>query len=250
MPSRIDIRYQTLSLPPPYSYVYTLHLEPTPDALRVHLDWQYTDRDELTEEEIGEEGFTPDDDFRWQGTLPPVWVPVVLAQAEQTSLVTDPPPGDSELLLTLTNPSGAVTTGVPREAERWEYLLQELIQGVYEVAERELPFRMRYRSIPSAGRPIDLTLEAHFAQRRFTIMTEASPLDLPWTKLRPVLEALSVPDYHPDRARTKAPRQPGQYLHPGDGWYPLGQAVTNPGKTDALGHLRRTVENLLSQNTP
>lgn len=248
---QLVIHYQTLSLPPPYSYVYTLKINLTASAPGVRLDWQYTERDELSEEEIWEEGFTSDDDFHWQGTLPEVWGSVLTQSLEQSQLNADTTSltPDTALWLTVTDGQGRITTGTPRDLSYWEYLLQELVQGVYEVAQRELPLHIRYLAIPTTGPPVQATLTASFAYRRFTVTVEQdSPMptrNLPWQQLRSLLEKMYIPDYHTDRAVSRLPQRPGWYLNPGDGWYELGRAITNPGKTDAVGQLRQTIESIL-----
>lgn len=55
---KIIAQYQTIQLPPPYSFDYQLIISPKADGLEVDFKLHYTDRDELSEEEILDEGFT------------------------------------------------------------------------------------------------------------------------------------------------------------------------------------------------
>ena len=251
MNQTIDIHYQTLALPPPYSYAYTLRIALTAQRVKVKLAWHYTDRDELSEEEIREEGFTPDDDIRWQGTLPAVWAPALRELLDQTRWLAEEtvPSGDSRLAVTVTDAQGKVTTGTPADAQRWEYQLQELIQGIYEAGKREHPLRLRYLDL-TPNSPVKATLDASFMHRRFAVTTEQGSWTyshvLPWQKLPPLLEALYLPDYHTELSESALPHKPGQYVDPGDGlWYPLGKAVVNPGKTDAVGTLRKIMKDIV-----
>ena len=142
---KIHVRYQTLTLPPPYSYQYTLRAELLPQRVAISLDWQYTDRDELSAEEIWEEGFSPDDDFRWQGDLPGVWTPVLNEWVAQTHWLPVSPSSDTDaLVVSVTPASRPPVEGVPDDVSGWEYQLQELVQATYEAAERERPLRVRY----------------------------------------------------------------------------------------------------------
>lgn len=245
MPAEVDIRYQTRSLPPPYSYQYTLELRSEDQAVRVRLDWKYTDRDELTDEEIEEEGFSANDDFFWQGTLPVVWGAALHDLLRETRWVSETANDGSFLSVTVSEPSGEVTGGSPHDQAEWEYFLQEVVQAVYEAAQRERPLQLAYLSF-AGGKPVELRWEASFLQRRFTLTPvlndQPQEQPLPWQQLRPLLEAWYVPDYYSEKAEAGLPRHAGEYVDPGDGrWYQLGKAATNPGKSDAIGQLRATI---------
>ena len=247
MPTTIDIRYQTLQLPPPYSYAYTLQFRPEGKGVGVRLVWEYTDRDELTAEEVAEEGFTTDDDFHWQGTLPTVWNEALRDLQRRSRWVSEADPGDSALRVTVTDASSPVSTGSPGNRLEWEYFLQEAVQAVYEAARRERPLQLAYLRLDARDGREEIRWKASFEHRRFTVVRTAqgqsSSRELPWPQLRPLLEGWYVPDYLSERAESGAPRQPGEYIDPGEGiWYRWGKAVVNPGQSDALGRLRRIIE--------
>ena len=255
MTLRFDIQYQTLSLPPPYSYGYTLHAELADASVAVALDWQYTDRDELSEEEIGEEGFTPDDDFQWQGTLPAVWKPVLETLWKQTTWlpVTGAQSEDRSLVITITEPTGQVTTGVPSDIGQWDYLLQELVQAVYEAAQRERPLQIRYLEVHRTGSSEEVAFNISFLHRRCTMTVQsATPIrtqKLPWYEASALLETLYLPDYTIDHSSATYPRRQGRYIDPGDErWYPVGTAVLNPGKKDVLQQLHQRIQKMASSH--
>lgn len=249
----IDIHYQTLALPPPYAYTYRLRIELTASALDVNLDRQYTGRDELSEDEIWAEGYTPNDDFQWKGNLPSEWSAPLRSLLKQTRWLSAETASIEDTLITFTiiNTKNQIDNGIPHNLSEWDYLLQELIQGIYEVSERELPLRIRYLEIKK-NRRTEATLEAQFARRRFTVTipddNRSPSRDLPWSTLRPLLSAMYVPDYHTDQAQSELPQQLGRYIHPGDAWYRLGRAVTNPGKTDAVANLQRAIAKVMKWN--
>lgn len=255
MSKLIDVHYQTLTLPPPYSYAYDLRIVPGTQETEVRLTWHYTDRDELTEEDILEEGFTPDDDFRWQGMLPQVWIPVVDRLLDTTQLVPEATATARDSLLTVivTDTQGTTRTGTPNNFQHWEYRLQELVQAVYEASRREHPLRIRYLDYRPTGSLAKATLEASFMHRRFTIMleqaTKTTTQEAPWQQLSSLLEVLYLPDYHSEQSLMAQPRKQGQYVDPGDGrWYQLGHAVTNPGKKDVISIVAKQLT-ALSQQT-
>lgn len=248
MPFTTDIRYRTLSLPPPYSYEYILQLKLTERSVRALLDWQYTDRDELTDEEIAEEGFSADDNFHWEGTLPKVWADALQSLLNNTRWQQETDTDDSSLSMTVSKSAYEVTTGGPHNRSEWEYFLQEAVQAIYEAAQREGVLRLGYLSIPKQGESIEIHWVASFMHRRFTMKRAAGgqiqERALSWQQLRPLLQVWYVPDYFTEQAESDIPSQAGEYVDPGDGsWYRLGQAVANPGKSDALGRLRQAVQN-------
>ena len=252
MNPRIDVQYQTLSLPPPYAYAYSIQVELTPQSVEVTLNWQYTDRDELSEEEIWEEGFTPDDDFQWQGSLPPVWNTALSELLEQTTLRSEKSVTQEQdsLIVTFTDADEKIATGVPDDIPRWNYQLQELVQAVYEAAQRERPLRIRYLDIDQGSAPREVTIDITFLHRRFTVTSsrtsQGCPQKLPWDRAHSLLESLYLPDYHSEQSSGNYPRQPGQYIDPGDeNWYQLGRSVVNPGKNDVLSVLHQTVLKLI-----
>ena len=248
MPTQVVVRFQTQSLPPPYSYRYTLELRLEDQAVRVRLDWKYTDRDELTSEDIEEEGFTENDDFLWEGTLPLVWKAALRDLLNNTRWLPETATEDNLLRVTVTDSVKDVTSGSPHNHSEWDYFLQEAVQGVYEASQREQPLRLAYLVLKKGSQPIEFRGEASFLHRRFTValVVDEQPQKqtVPWSQLRPLLEAWYVLDYLADKAES-VPRRAGEYVDPGDGyWYELGKAAVNPGRSDAVGHVRTAVRSV------
>ena len=243
----IDVHFQTLSLPPPYAYAYTLQAELVEGSVDISLDWRYTDRDELSEEEIWEEGFTPDDDFQWQGSLPSVWKQTLERWIQETTLSSSealPSSETNSMTITYTDAQGRVVKGRPANSQQWEYQLQELVQGVYEAARREHPLRLRYLNLDSPSQPVQITMDISFLHRSFGITVQqparTQTESIAWKKLRPLLETLYLPDYETELSSQKTPHQRGRYVDPGDGrWYQVGKAALNPGKKDVLFSLHQ-----------
>ena len=73
------LEYDSGILPPPYSHVFRLALDWSTGVLRTQLDLHYTDREELSEQEIFDEGFSLNDDSHFQGKLAAVWIKPVQA---------------------------------------------------------------------------------------------------------------------------------------------------------------------------
>jgi hypothetical protein len=66
------LEYDSGIIPPPFSHVFRLSLDWSKGDLSAQLDLHYTDREELKEEEIFDEGFSLEDNYRYQGNVPSV----------------------------------------------------------------------------------------------------------------------------------------------------------------------------------
>jgi hypothetical protein len=232
--SAFTVRYQSAGMiPPPYTHFYTLTLRPTPDKLlAVEFAIDYTDREELDEEDITGEGFTLTDDFSWSGTLGAAWTPVVerllkrmkLKPFDETAL------GEAdeyvELLLTTTTQGEQV--GTPADVEVFLYAMQELIQAIYEAGGKEKPFTLIYLNYTPTG-DLELRVNASFAERTVSLTKRRNRQEqtqpLPWEHLRQVMSTVYAHDYSPDESLPRPPKRDGCYLNPsgGDEWYDIGR---------------------------
>ncbi|MGB3619401.1 MAG: hypothetical protein WBA12_14890 [Catalinimonas sp.] len=233
-----EIHFETAPhVPPPYRHEYRLRAAPRADGLAVDYQLRYLDRDELTPDEILEEGFSTDDDFAWRGLLPAAWLEVWERRTRSVALRTPTEQDEMVLYLDLDSPAdlhSAARTGVPRRTEEWLYLAQELWQGVLEAAGREAPLRVRYADVTQAAAR-ELHVEASFLHRRLSVESGGKRRTLPWERLRPLLQTLYAPDYAFERATEKLPKQPGHYVDPGAGvWYSLNKALHPPEAAEAL----------------
>lgn len=250
----VEVRYQTAPVvPPPYTHFYTLKCRPAfKEYLHVDFSITYTDREELDEEEIIGEGFTPDDDYSWSGRLPLIWLQTVTDLVQQTRLqafdedtLTD---NDEYFLLTIEPEAGGMQSGVPADRKDWQYLLQELIQAVYEASEKEKPFEFTYLDNQSS-QPAEVRLTGLFSRREVRVEVRRNKRSqsrtLPWDELQTIMEAVYGVEYLAEEAVAKPAQKRGQYLNLGeDEWYELSQAVDGP--QPALDNLRRTLDRLVN----
>ena len=249
-PLRLEARFETANhVPAPYRHTYLLLATTRPDALAVSYQLNYPDRETLAAGEIEGEGFTGNDDFSWQGSLPAVWSDALRRLAEAATL--RPPADDDELVLHLTQGS-RVREGAPHPRAAWTYLCQELTQAIYEAAGREAPLRVRYVAIDDDGRVRELELRPSFLEQRLEVRTGGNALPLPWSELKPLLQLLYLPDYLPGRAVTRRPRRAGRYVDPGEGvWYPLPEGVSDPTAAgDTAARVVAALEKLFTLATP
>lgn len=242
----ISIDYHTPDLPPPYCYAYALEAKFTPSGLEFTFKLTYTDRDELDEDEIFEEGFTLNDDHEGKGTLPKAWTETLKVLIRRTTWTNNKK--HLALRVKIEDIENNVFEGSPADIASWEYLLQELQQGIYETNKREYPLDFRYREVEKTGE-LAIALHASFSQREayITYTRDGSPekkQPLPWKDLKKLLKAIYTPDYLPENAQDGFPTKRGKYINPGDGqWYMFGKAVLNPSaKVDSLTLLEKQLK--------
>lgn len=231
--NNLRIRYQTArSLPAPYAYFYTLSAKPVGlNALSVDFAIAYPDRDEIDDDELIAEGFTRDDDFSWSGQLPRTWLDALAALVKKSRLQPlneDTLDEDDDFWeITVDASSGNRQLGKPSDSNNWQYLLQELIQAIYERMGRERPFELIYLNL-NGPHEQETRLVASFAERTIQLThlndQREQRKTVPWTALQQLMEQVYKHDYSSEEAQPKRPNRAGQWLNLGtDEWHEIGQ---------------------------
>ena len=229
--SNLQIRFQTArSLPAPYANFYTLAARPAfKDFLQVDFAITYPDREDIDEDELIAEGFTPTDDFSWSGRLPNTWQKAVAGLIMKTKLQSV----DEEELdedtdfweLTVQQLDGRTEQGRPENVDDWQYLMQELMQAAYELANKERPFELTYYDY-GRNESLETRLTASFADRVIKVQSTQNRQNrsktLPWQELQRIMNAIYSVDFDPESALYQPPRRDGQWLNLGsDEWYAI-----------------------------
>ncbi|MGK7393080.1 MAG: hypothetical protein ACNS62_00860 [Candidatus Cyclobacteriaceae bacterium M3_2C_046] len=238
------IKYKTIELPAPYAYKFNLKVRFGTKGMDTEFQLTYIQRGDLSEEEILEEGFTLEDDFSWKGILEQVWQEELQKLLEKTRL-TGKKSGPADINLRLLYPEQPAQTGQPDQLENWEYLLQELMQAIFETSQKEAPLVLRFKKIDPDHQPVQLNLFFLFKNRKVKAKNEKNgkTMEINWSVSKNLLRNLFIPDYDFNQPPIK-PKDPGFYIDPGEGiWYKSGQTVTNPSKFDVLAQIQEEVEN-------
>jgi hypothetical protein len=230
----LQIRYQTArSLPAPYAYFYTFSAKWLANkGLQIDIAMTYPDREDIDDDELIAEGYTRDDDFKWSGQLPQNWAQTLAELAAQTRLMptTEDTLGEDDDFweINVEPVNGPTRHGRPAEkgkssTDDWQYLMQELIQAIYEAQGRERPFELTFLDIRQQDR-FDVNLTASFVERNIQVSTTTNQgkrtKTLPWSDLQRIMGTVYSYDYDPEDALTKVPRQDGQWLNLGtEEWY-------------------------------
>ena len=252
---RLDIFFDAgENVPPPFHYAYHLELTMRGDKLEANFDLRYLQREELTEEEILDEGFTFHDDWSWKGALPEVWLKTLQEQLQKSIWPNKPKEaqeGEAILEIQLISQPGEVLfAGRPADVQSWEYFLQEMMQAIYEVAQKEAPLSLHYLEISRDEKNIEIWLDASFAERKASArqvgMDKPAKLDVSWTALKKLLKTVYMPEYDYESAEAFPPTEPGRHISTGEGmWFTFGESLLEPGaNTNSLDRLEAAIKEL------
>ncbi len=132
------IHYHTPdNLLPPASFTVEAHLAAIPGGLQVQIRQVFTGREEIPKEEIDAEGFTSEDDFFWEGSLPAIW----LKEWEKNLSGESWEPAGSGHRVLIQKESEADWYS-PRMEEKWCLFVEEMLQACLEFSGRELPMEL------------------------------------------------------------------------------------------------------------
>ena len=129
---QIQIKFETADImPPPFSHQVILTMNFEENTINTVFDIAYTYRDELTDEEILEEGFTGEEDLAWAGEISNAWQKPIFELLSHTPEKPNQKALNEEQNFFELAIDGKVY-GNPKNQDRWEFLLQELMQAAYE----------------------------------------------------------------------------------------------------------------------
>lgn len=243
----IVIEFDSGIIPPPYSHVYRLSLDWSTSELKAELELHYTDREDLTEDEILDEGFTANDDFSFKGTLDYVWKKVVSIEFEKTKW-NGRQIEEGGLMLSALENGKPGPAKAPVNQEAWQMLAQDVIQAIYETSKKEAPLTVNYRQVTNEESN-DCSITMNFSNREavFTLKNESRTIN--WEYAVQLLKLVFSPDYNYEIAKETVGTKRGSYIECGDGyWHELGKGVINIDTSfDAVGRIRDGFENLIEE---
>lgn len=226
---RLELEYDSGITPPPFSYTFKLRVGFDKNFVNAQFDIHYTDREEISEEEILNEGFSLDDDYSYVGELPRIWEPpfkALYSQSSWSNKKTLEPSGGMKVLAK--DVHGKIIRAIPNNQEEWQYLAQEFIQAIYEIDKKEAPLRIQYLIVSDSGEKNLYQMTMKFSTRSIDFRVNGSPREISWDAPKKLLPNIYLPDYDYDQAKDSEPTQPGTYLDSGDGfWHEFGKGIFN-----------------------
>lgn len=221
----ITIEYHYLDVPAPFCYTKTLKISTTESALQVDYLLEYTDRENFSQDELEDEGFTGEDNESWKGNLNINWL-------ETLTQLTDYSKGDKA---TSANESVVHVDGVLLETygneSRWDYFIQEITQAIYETATWEQPLTIRFCKKDTDKAPIQ-KLQISFASRTAGLTTGDKNKTIEWNNIQQLLKLYYLQEFKEGEHTNKVPNQAGMYSDPSDGlWYDIKNSSSSLNKT-------------------
>jgi hypothetical protein len=250
----LKAEYSNYPSPPPFLYQYKFEIEMKEGNYEANFDLKYLERNEIDEDEIYEEGFTLKDDYSWRGQIPEVWLQELKSLLSNTKEAKGRESADNKIHLEVDSGVGRSEL-LPMNQEDWEYFMQELIQAIYELDEKENPYKLIYKELSPNKNFIEIDLIARFAHRNAEVIYKSNKFKegktLSWPELKSLMKIIYLPDYDYEEATEKEPKRAGKYLNTGEGlWFEFGKTVTNPGKSnDVLKKVENSLKGIFDGKT-
>ncbi len=241
---KIILMYNTGPIPPPYCHRYNINIEKkSPDDYSVDLSLEYFDRDEITEEEIFDEGFSMEDDCKWSGDLPKLWGQRLEEKFKSTNWKKKPTfDGTGREFLMKVSHHGQSETIQPATTRPWEMLAQEIIQTVFELSEKEAPLHIIFVSGSAKDQSKKADFTFSFAHQKVTLISK-NEQHIDWEVGQNLLKYIFGFDYMPEESFDEIPDTASNYISPGDGfWYEL--TPYENAKKDAVKRIEKLIETL------
>ncbi len=219
----IVVKYQTSELvPPPHAQAIELRLSVTQSqSLELKIGMYFLDREDFTQEELEEEGYTGQDDLEENISLPTAWKAVLEQLLKKTKSVEKQFLAESEAYWEIQVDNQPAF--YPANEEEWQAFLNELVQAVFEASNREKPMEITLQRI-DGGLKKTHQIKASFVERslvRVHNQTSGKPVreELTWEELNKLLKQIYSGEMLYEEATNTEPNKTGMYVSMGDGWW-------------------------------
>ena len=225
----LDIKFQTSELvPPPHAHAVELSLMATPAGLDYQYDLEYIDREDISPDELSEEGYSEHDNLSLKGTLPKIWV-----EAFTEILASNKPLHIKELReeQAFWDICEDKKHFYPSNSPAWELLIDEFKQAILEAQQYESPLQITVLRIGEGG-TLKYGIKGEFKDRSLQITHNEIEKNIAWRDLSCLLKDFFAGEMLPEKTTQKQPTHSGLFIDYGDGyWYQLGVSLlTKPSK--------------------
>jgi hypothetical protein len=221
---KMIIQYDTGPLPPPFCHRYTIEVSKSSGKYSASLNLEYYDRDEVSQEEIVDEGFSMDDDYQWNGELPEIWIKTLQHKIDTSNWMKKPKTeaqmSHMEIRISTKGRSELI---YPTEQRVWEVFAQEFIQAIFEISDKEAPLKIEFAHVGKNKSKDLLSLVFRFSVRSVEIHSPKNKsFQISWSEGQKMMKYIYFFDYMPEDGLVKLTGKPGYYLQPGNNlWYDL-----------------------------
>lgn len=235
------------NLPPPFSYTYCL-IGKLDHAFSLDYELFYTGREQLTDEEIIDEGFTKNDNLSCQGNMPKIWkneILRLLKNAQPTSETISQ--ADNQMHIKIMDNKNNVRAFSPEQPELWEQTMQEMAQGLLESQKLEMPLTLSFKK-KNQSKFMKIVAQIQFAERKVNIITHdasknKNSIFKNWSVAQELMQLTFNNEFDVEKAHTKEPKNDGFFINLGNElWFQSRQSALNISeKKDTLKILEEFV---------
>ncbi len=226
----LKINYTTNQVPPPYAHQYSLNIAFNGKNLEVGFELNYIHRDDISPEEITAEGFSENDDFKWNGSLNTVWIKDIKDLLNGIDWNSDKELSEFDQNI---HHFELKSESTKREVtlydhEKVDLVLQEILQAIYETAKIESPLKIDFLKIEGPKRE-NASFVTSFKNRSVSITKNGKTTDIDWMNGKHFMGQLFQPDY---LAPPVKPKKNGLYVSFLENqWYQIDKVETEEGIT-------------------
>jgi hypothetical protein len=245
--SSLVIKFETADMVgAPFSHQILLKMQFAGQGIEVDFQIAYIDREDLSEEEILEEGFSLNDDYSWKGQIDNAWLEPIKEILKKTPNKFNHKALEEEMNF-FEIEVNQQSAGNPINQTDWEYFFQELIQAIYETSQKEAPFHLEYRRIDKDKNVKNFELNLYYAKRQAEGINSIGKTDskpITWAQANAIIQQVFIGEFIPDAALKNEPKHTGKYISVGDGyWYEFTKSLKRPnGNKGYLTELEKTFD--------
>ncbi len=200
------------------------------NLLKVEFNIKYIGREELTEDEILDEGFSLNDDYNWNGSLSSAWIAPIQTLINKSTFVKE----ESDIKVLIEAPK--IISGSPENIDEWAYFIQEVTQAIYETSGKEANLEINFiKNFPQEL--VTVNLKPEFKTRKFIAEIEKNNqkkvVELKWEDLKNTLQTVYLPEYVYENSLPTPGKAEGYYINIGEGiWFKANEGVINLSDKD------------------
>jgi len=218
------IRFQTSELqPPPYAHAIELKLELSREKIKYEFELSYLERDQLTESEILEEGFSLDESTHLRGALGTNWVDFLQNLLKKTEKTFPTEIEESQDYWEIMHENEAF---YPKNSGLWKSFVEEFHQAALEQNSLERPLEVQVLRVEPA-QTTKYRFLGSFEKREFKLTANNKVVNnFDFGKLNNFLKDYYSGDFIFEKAFEFSPKKAGLHVEYGDGmWFLLGEAL-------------------------
>lgn len=237
-------------VPAPYHLEAKLALELTAkNEINVQAEIQYVDREDFSKEDLLAEGLQPENHWEWSGQLPTIWIPI-LTERLKGFKIGEASPKSYEPFIGIELANGEFLKPKAK-LEQEDLFVQELMQAIFEVAEKEFPLDLGFQFKNSADQWMLVEGELSFAERKFRYIVNGNQSVVQTIDFQPIQQLMNdlfIGEFFAEKAEEKLKNTHSFAVFPGDGlWYVAGNSWKKPnGNNQYFAHLESQLVKIFS----